>query len=215
MTGTTRAWLAVVLGAVVAAAALYTLGARRGEPLPEIGGFVLAEPRALDFALVDSEGQPFGPHDFTGHWSFLYFGFTHCPDVCPLSLIELTELKKKLEAQAPDVAAEYFLVSVDPARDTPQVMKDYVTYFDPAFRGLTGEPEQVAELAKAVGAIYFVPPGQSSESYVVSHSSNVTLIDPQGRLHAVFTSPHTPQQLAEDFAKVLARYRKLEGELDG
>lgn len=204
--------------AAIAAAAALALGAgayswiaqRNVPPLPEIGGFVLPEARALeDFALVDSAGQPFAPRDFAGHWSFLYFGYTYCPDVCPLSMLELSSLKELLATQAPGLAAEYYLVSVDPQRDTPDRLREYVTYFDPAFRGLTGDPAQIAAFAQAVGAIYFVPPGQDDESYVVSHTSNVTLLDPDGRLHAVFMAPHTPTLLAADFAKVLARYRAL------
>jgi len=199
-----------VLAALAAGVALRTWIAKPNLPLPDIGGFVLPEPRALDgIALVDSDGRPFGATDFAGHWSFLYFGYTYCPDVCPLALIELSSLKELLAKQAPDAAAEYFLVSVDPHRDTPDRLHEYVAYFDPAFRGLTGEPDRIAAFAQAVGAIYFVPPDQDAESYVVSHTSSITLLDPDGRLHAIFTAPHTPAQLAADFAKVLARYRAL------
>jgi protein SCO1/2 len=199
--------LAVLVAGI--AAARFWLAAP-GAPLPEIGGYVLAEPRALpDVALVDSDGSPFGAREFAGHWSFLYFGYTYCPDVCPLSLVELASLKELLAAQAPGAPAEYYLVSVDPKRDTPERLREYVTYFDPAFRGLTGEPDALAQLAASVGAIFFVPPGQDEQTYVVSHTSNVTLLDPDGQLHAVFTTPHTPTQLAADFAKVLDRWRTL------
>jgi protein SCO1/2 len=179
-------------------------------PLPDINGFVLPVPTHLDdVALIDSAGHAFTARDFAGHWSFLYFGYTYCPDVCPLAMLELSALKDSLAKLTPEIAAEYYFVSVDPARDTPERLREYVTYFDPALRGLTGEPERLASFAQAVGAIYFVPPGQSAEGYGVSHTSNVTLLDPEGRLHAVFTAPHTPAQLASDFAKVLARYRTL------
>ena len=184
--------------------------AGRSLPLPDINGFVLPVATPLeDVVLVDSAGQPFTSRDFTGHWSFLYFGYTYCPDVCPLALLELGSLKEALAKQAPGLAAEYYFVSVDPGRDTPERLREYVTYFDPAFRGLTGEPERLASFAQAVGAIYFVAPGQDAEGYLVSHTSNITLLDPVGRLHAVFTAPHTPGQLAGDFAKILARYQSL------
>jgi len=125
--------------------------------------------------------------------------------------VELASLKELLTAQAPDTRVEYYLVSVDPQRDTAERLREYVAYFDPAFRGLTGEPEQIAALARAAGAVYFVPPGQDEKTYLVSHSSSITLLDPDGRLHAVFTSPHEPGQLARDFGKIVARYRTLGG----
>jgi protein SCO1/2 len=198
------------LAALAVGVTTYAWIAKRVPPLPEIGGFVLPEARALDdVALVDSAGQPFAARDFAGHWSFLYFGYTYCPDVCPLSMLELSNLKKLLATRTPGVAAEYYFVSVDPRRDTPERLREYVTYFDPGFHGLTGEPAQIAAFANALGAIYFVPPDQDEQTYVVSHTSSVTLLDPEGRLHAVFTAPHTPEQLAADFAKVLTRYRAL------
>jgi protein SCO1/2 len=174
---------------------------------PEIGGYVLPQPRALDaFELVDETGARFVPRDFTGRWSFLYFGYTYCPDVCPLTLVELGEVKKKLAERTPGAAASFYFVSVDPDRDTPDRLREYVTYFDPEFRGLTGDPAQIAALAHAVGAVYFVQPGQSEKSYLVSHSSNIALLDPSGGLRAVFTAPHVAAQVADDFAAIFARY---------
>jgi protein SCO1/2 len=174
---------------------------------PEIGGYVLPRPRALDaFELVDDTGAKFVPRDFAGRWSFLYFGYTYCPDVCPLTLVELAEVKKKLAERRPGAAVSFYFVSVDPDRDTPARLHEYVTYFDPGFRGLTGDPAQVAALANAVGAVYFVQPGQNEKSYLVSHSSNIALLDPSGGLRAVFTAPHVAAQVADDFAAIFARY---------
>jgi protein SCO1/2 len=197
---------------VIAAAAAALLGAatalywwRGAVPLPEIGGYVLPVPKALPpVALVDEHGQPFAPANFAGHWSFLYFGDTYCPDVCPLTLIELKSVKERLAAESPGTAAEYYLVSVDPARDTPERLQEYVTYFDPSFHGLTGSVPDLMRLAELTGSVFFVPEGQKSDSYLVSHSSNIALLGPDGRLCAVFTAPHEPAQLAEDFGKVLA-----------
>lgn len=174
---------------------------------PEIGGYVLPRPRALDaFELVDETGAKFVPRDFGGRWSFLYFGYTYCPDVCPLTLVELEEVKKKLAERVPAAAVSVYFVSVDPDRDTPERLREYVTYFDPQFHGLTGDSAQIAALANAVGAVYFVQPGQSEKSYLVSHSSNITLLDTSGGLRAVFTAPHVAAQVAEDFAAIFARY---------
>jgi len=176
-------------------------------PPPQIGGYVLPEPRSLGaFELVDETGAKFAPRDFEGRWSFLYFGYTYCPDVCPLALVELADVKKRLAERAPSARLSFFFVSVDPRRDTPERLHEYVTYFDPEFRGLTGEPAQIAALANAVGAVYFVEPGQDEKTYLVSHSSNIALLEPGGGLRAVFTSPHVAGQLADDFAAIFARY---------
>src|SRR5262245_5596080 len=92
----------------------------RKEPPPEIGGYVLAEPRALpDVELIDDHGRPIRSVDLTGHWSLLYFGYTNCPDVCPLALLEFAGTKKELAASAFAEPVEYYFVSVDPRRDTP------------------------------------------------------------------------------------------------
>jgi protein SCO1/2 len=156
--------------------------------------------------LVDERGEAFAPPAFAGHWSFLYFGYTYCPDVCPLTLVELAALKKQLATELPSERSEYYLVSVDPQRDTPERLREYVAYFDPAFHGLTGSPAALAAFAAATETLVDVPAGQDSENYLVSHSSNVVLLDPQGALRAVFTPPHDPAQLAADFAKVAAHY---------
>ncbi|HEY8520945.1 MAG TPA: SCO family protein [Gammaproteobacteria bacterium] len=202
----------IALAALAAAAAGAWLGMRTSAPreqlAPTIGGYVLDEPRALpDFALVDGEGRPFGANDFLGRWSFLYFGYTYCPDVCPLALVQLAELKKILAETEPGVATAYYLVSVDPARDTPERLRDYVTYFDPGFRGLTGPLAEIDKLAKAASVVYVIPEAEEGESYLVGHSSTITLIDPEGRIHAIFTSPFEAETLAADFSTILDRRR--------
>src|SRR5688572_258963 len=116
--------------------------AARKPARPEIGGYVLATPRELPAVeLVDERDAPFRAGAFAGHWSFLYFGYTYCPDVCPLTLVELAELKKLLAANGVAESTRYYLVSVDPERDTPERLREYVAYFDSELRGLTGTPE--------------------------------------------------------------------------
>jgi protein SCO1/2 len=174
-------------------------------PVPEIGGYVLPEPRVLpDVELVDEHAAPFRRADFAGSWSFIYFGYTFCPDVCPLALIELATLKRKLAAELPAATIEFYLVSIDPQRDTPERLREYVNYFDPTFHGLTGSLAALQALADATSSVFFVPEGQGSDNYLVDHSSNVILLNPAGQLHAILTPPHTPEQLAGDFARIFA-----------
>jgi protein SCO1/2 len=203
---------AALLAALAGAAAAVFLTRENAEPPPQIGGYVLPEPRPLgSFELVDERGERFAPADFAGHWSFLYFGYTYCPDVCPLALVELANVKKLLAASAPGVAAEYYLVSVDPARDTAERLGEYVAYFDPSFHGVTGSLEALTTFANQAGAIFFVPEDQDHESYLVSHSSSIVLLDPDGRVYAIFSPPHAPEQVAADFAKVAAYHARTAG----
>jgi protein SCO1/2 len=182
------------------------LNARKSPPL-EIDGYVLATPRDLPpVELVDEHDEPFRPHDFLGHWSFLYFGYTYCPDICPLALVELAKVKRELKADGISQPSVFYFVSVDPRRDTPARLREYVAYFDPQLRGLTGAPAALSALAQATDTLFDVPEDSAGDNYLVSHSSNVVLLDPNGRVHAVFAAPHDPSRLAADFAKIVARF---------
>ena len=197
---------------VAAAAAALGLGtwlvlaAHKAPPL-EIHGYVLTTPRDLPADdLVDEHGEPFRLHDFVGHWSFLYFGYTYCPDVCPLTLVELTKVKLQLAADGFAEPSAYYFVSVDPRRDTPARLREYVAYFDQELRGLTGSAAALAALARATDTVFDVPDDSAGDNYLVSHSSTVVLLDPNGRVHAVFAPPHDPAKLAGDFTKIVDRY---------
>ena len=201
-----RAVPAVVAAAAAAlgVATWLALDARSSRP-PEINGYVLAEPRALPpVLLVDEHGAEVRPEHLHGHWSLLYFGYTYCPDVCPLTLVELANLKRELAMQGVTLRVEYYLVSVDPKRDTPERLREYVAYFDPEFHGLTGSPQALRELAAATDTLFDVPEGQAGENYLVSHSSNVVVLDPRARVRAVLAPPHEPARMAADFTEIAA-----------
>lgn len=181
----------------------YSMGQR---PAPEpTGGYILDAPRPLpEFTLVDETGEAFSNEELRGHWSLLYFGFTYCPDICPSALGVMAQVKRELDAVA-GLDDRYFLVSVDPDRDTPERLAEYVTYFDPSFRGVTGEFDQLDIVTRAAGAVYKVPEAPESDDYLVAHSSTLTLIDPQGRIHAIFTSPFDPVAIARDLERLGAQ----------
>ena len=182
------------------------IDARRAAP-PQINGYVLDAPRALPaFELVDEHARPFHAGDFAGHWSLLYFGYTYCPDVCPLTLVELAKLKQQLSAEGPHEHVEYYFVSVDPRRDTPARLREYVAYFDTGLRGLTGSPDALAAFARATDTLFDVPEAPESDNYLVSHSSSVVLLDPLGAVYAVLSPPHDPASLAADFTKLAAHF---------
>ncbi|HPF57400.1 MAG TPA: SCO family protein [Candidatus Competibacteraceae bacterium] len=173
----------------------------RIEP-PAIAGIFLAPPKPVeDFTLIDQNGQQFNKERWRGKWTFLYFGYTFCPDVCPLALLELNKTQKILAQENLDQNNAYLLISVDPNRDTPERLGQYATYFNPRFKGATGTPEQLAGLARQFGVYYKIPDAPEG-NYTVDHSSTVMLIDPQIRLRAVFTDDK-PEIMAADFRKIL------------
>ena len=194
--------LAVALGLAVA----LVLGVGRSEDPPSIAGFVYPEPKAISpFSLSTQDGRPFDLESLRGKWSFVYFGYTYCPDVCPTTLEELARARKLLEDAGADTATQYVFVSVDPQRDTPQRLAQYVAFFDRTFLGATGSDEALSGLTRQIGVAYAFPGGKKGDRYAVDHSSIVALFDPDARLHAVFTPPQEAQGIAEGFRKIRAR----------
>lgn len=172
--------------------------------VPDIGGLVLREPRKLPpFELVDMNGDIFRESGFIGDWSFLYFGFTYCPDICPTSLVEMEKLKQRIGESHPDLTPQFYLVSVDPVRDTPERLREYVGFFDPDFRGLTGELSEIDKFADAAAVVYQLPSdAQAGGDYEVGHSSTIVVIDPAGDVRAILTPPLRAKNLARDFSAI-------------
>ena len=135
---------------------------------------------AKDFQLTDQNGQVRSMKDFAGKVVVLFFGFTQCPDVCPTTMSELAEVKKALGADGDKLQAIF--VTVDPERDTPEVLKAYMANFDPSFVGLSGSPEQLAAMAKDYKAYFKKVDGKTPTSYTMDHSAASYIYDPQGNL---------------------------------
>ena len=156
----------------------------------ELQGILLPEARSLrSFHLTDHNGETFDLARLYGHWTFMFFGYTHCPDVCPTTMGLLSAVFERLEATSSptEVAAMGVFVSVDPKRDTLAVLKEYVPYFNKNFIGATGDETALNELAKQVGARFIKGKDQGNASgYEVSHSSAIFLIDPKGQFAGVF-----------------------------
>ena len=138
----------------------------------------------------------FGPAILRGTGRSSTSGTPTAPTSARLTLVELAKLKQQLAADGFAERSEYYLVSVDPKRDTPARLREYVAYFDPELRGLTGSADALAALAQATETLFDVPEDAEGDNYLVSHSSNVVLLDPDARVHAVFTPPHDPATLA-------------------
>ena len=156
------------------------------------------------FTLLDHRGATVTDKDFRGRWMLIYFGYTFCPDVCPTSLGVMAEAMDLLGDRGEAVVPLF--ISVDPARDTPAHLADYVTNFHPRMVGLTGTPEQVAATAKAYRVYYArgESTGDDGKDYLVDHTSIVYLIDPEGRFHGHFAGKNiSPETMAERIGSLL------------
>ncbi len=195
--------LAVFVGILSAAGGISFWNLMQQQPrYSDASLMVLPEPRVIaDFALIDDEGKPFSLADLRGHWSLLFFGFTHCPDVCPSTLYDLKLVHEKVvEARGGEMPGHQVLfVSVDPDRDTPGKLHEYVDYFHPDFRGVTGPNEQLAPLTVQLGIAYRVEEHEpGSMQYQVDHSASVMVLNPDGRLYGVFPAPHDAEKMANE-----------------
>ena len=173
---------------------------------PEIQGFFWPEQKALgEFELVSQHNKPFTLNDMKGDWSFVFFGYTHCPDICPITMNTMRQVREALTNQpGKDYSSVKFsFVSVDGERDTPEVMNAYVNYFGEGFHGATGSKNQVDSLATQLGVPYSIDehePGNTT--YLVGHSAAIFLISPAGRLAAILQAPHSATEIFDKFIRI-------------
>ncbi|KAI0839599.1 SCO1 protein [Hypoxylon sp. FL0890] len=162
--------------------------ATKGVGKPKVGG---------EFELVDQDGKPFSSRDLKGRYSLVYFGFTHCPDICPDELDKMARMFDLVEEQAPGALTPVF-ITCDPARDDPKILKSYLSEFHPKFIGLTGTYDQIKDVCKAYRVYFSTPkdvkPGQD---YLVDHSIYFYLMDPEGDFVEALGRQHSPEQAAK------------------
>lgn len=173
----------------------------------ELHGTRFSEPRALQpFTLTDHTGKSFGIEQLIDKWSFVFFGYTYCPDVCPTTMSVLNSVANRLGDNAP--AVQYIFVSVDPERDTPEQLGQFVTWFNGDFIGVTGTDPELENLTRQLGVVYMrIPDGKESGTYTVDHTASVLLFDPDGKFHAIFSAPLNAAELAEDLMRLARAYR--------
>jgi protein SCO1/2 len=153
------------------------------------------------FDLLDASGKPTTLTDFKGKVVVLFFGFTHCPDVCPGTLAELALVKKQLGADGDRMQVVF--VTLDPERDRPEILKEYVPAFDPSFVGLYGDPAAIARTAKEFKVFYKKVPGTAPDTYSLDHTAAAFVFDPQGRLRLFAGYGQGPEALAHDIRLLL------------
>lgn len=168
----------------------------RNALLDEANLLLLPRERAIPaLQLVDQDGQAFDTRDLHGRWHLLFLGFTACPDVCPTTLSDLRRLLGRLQPEVRE-RVQVVLVSVDPARDTPERLKQYLAYYRSGFKGLTGELSELTKLSKALG-LPFVPANETGGDYSVSHSGNIAFVAPDGSLRGHIRAPLKLDGLAD------------------
>ena len=153
------------------------------------------------FQLTDQDGNAVTDQTYKGKMMLIYFGFTYCPDACPTALGVMSAALDQLDVAADRVVP--MLITVDPARDTPEVLKDYVSNFHPRMVGLTGTPEQIAEVAKAYRVYFQKASGATAEDYLMDHTLLIYLMDGEGKYLTHFGPDAKPEQIAEEIRKNL------------
>ena len=170
---------------------------RLGDEPHEFVGTLLRDPQpAPEFTLTADTGERVSLESYRGQVVLMYFGYTFCPDICPASLAELAEAAEILGDQAGEI--QVIMVSVDPARDTPAAMSEYMDYFDPSFVGLTGSKSEIAAVADAYGVFYQAAEGTAATGYLVDHLASVLVIDKKGNWVEIFSYGTSSEQIAAD-----------------
>lgn len=163
-------------------------------------------PRLIpDVALVDHNGEAFSIEQFKGQWDLINFGYTFCPDICPTNMADMNITHRLLGEKGLAEQISFWMITVDPARDTTEQLALYVPYFNSEFVGLTGELESIQKIATALSAVFYQE--GTEEGYTVAHSDNYAVIDPNGHLVGLLRPPHNPQAMAEVLAIMIqAKY---------
>ena len=195
-----RRTLLSTLGAAVLALGLAACGKSEAS-LQDVHGIDLSGATFGDgFQLKDADGRVRTLEDFKGKVVMMFFGFTQCPDVCPTALVNASQIKSMLGADADKL--QVLFITVDPERDTPEVLREYAQAFDPSFIGLYGNAEETAAVAKAYRVYYAKVP--TGNSYTMEHTALTYVFDTEGTLRMALRYEQTPEQSVEDLRKVMA-----------
>ena len=193
--------LAIAIGLALAAGTFVAL--QKQAPATTRSALVLPDPNPVPvFNLVDQFGQPIDQTVFNGQWDLVFFGFTHCPDICPTTLQVLAAAKAALQERGQTPLPRIVLVSVDPERDTPEILQQYVDYFGAGNLGITGTLDELEKLTAGLG-IYFEKRPADGDNYSVDHSTAVLVINPDGEFSALFGGPHVVDNYVHDLPIVM------------
>ena len=207
--GFKRILIAIIVAALAMAAGIWAARAvlEHNSVQDELDATRFPEAREIaSFSLIDHNKAVFDNSVLKDRWSFIFFGYTHCPDVCPTTLSVLNSVARKLGDLDEDI--RFVFLSVDPERDTPEQLAQFVSYFNGDFIGVTGTPEGIEQITRQLGVLHIrAQPEEGASGYLVDHSASVFLFDPDGRYHAVFSPPLSADAIAGDFRKMLQAYQ--------
>ena len=175
------------------------------EQLKDLGLYLIDPARNLgSFNLTDSNGKEFLPNNFEGKWNVLFFGFTFCPDICPITMSMLSRIEKEIDSQELD-KIRIFLVTVDPDRDSPDQLKVYLENFSENFIGLTGGLDQIYNFATRVNAPFSPISNSKDPHYSVDHTGSIILINPEGNYAGFFRAPHNQDDIKKAILDIVSR----------
>lgn len=164
-------------------------------------------PRTIGpFELIDHHGRTFGRQQLTEQWTLVYLGYLSCPDVCPITLHELTRLQRNFDATNIETSVQVLFVSVDPHRDTPERIHEYLDYFNRNFIGATASIENLSRFAEQLGLAFIPVADPSEENYRVDHAASVAIINPRAELHALIEAPHNAASLESRLKSILSDF---------
>ncbi len=194
-----------VIAAIAVAIGLWA-GSRwmSSDGAPQTSSAVMYPSRLVipDFQLQRSDGQVFSAKDLRGHWTIAFFGFTHCPDVCPTTLAAFKSVWAKLADAGKTSKVQFAFVSVDPERDTPEQLSRYVSFFSKDFIAATGSDEQLRGLTRSLGLVY-ARVEDDAGGYTMDHSASAVIIDPQGRRAGLFRPPFVVDPIVADIMSLV------------
>jgi len=169
-------------------------------PKPLHGTVIQSPEPSYNFTLTGVNGEV-SLSDFRGKIVLIYFGYTFCPDICPATLGNVTTALRQIGSKADDI--QLIMISVDPERDTPEKLANYVAHFHPSFIGITGTKEEVDTVASLYGIFYQIKPGSAATDYLIDHTATLMAIDRDGYLKLVFPFGVTPDEIADDLKYML------------
>ncbi|GGC67152.1 SCO family protein [Marinobacter halophilus] len=167
--------------------------------LSQYNAYVYDQPRQLaEFILTNEQGETVTREDLKGRWTFVFVGYTNCPDICPVAMANLRQTDQLLSAEVPQ--PDYLLVTADPEHDTPEQLKAYTGFYGENFHGLTGDLDTLRQLAQSLSAVFVHR--EVDGQLLVDHSGHFALLNPDGQLQALIQPPHKPQELAQAFQRI-------------
>ena len=175
------------------------------EEFKDLGVYLRDPARNIrDFELINTENKPFAQEDYIGNWNLIFFGFSFCPDICPITMSLLAKVQSSLETDEKN-KVDFFMVTVDPVRDSPAALRKYLDNFSKTFIGLTGTLDQIYNFSTQVNAPFSPVLNQEGSHYTVDHSGNIILINPEGKLAGIFKMPHDQKNITVAISDLINR----------